>query len=82
MNRPTQRTIGEVGVYALRKQPISQVAALLGMGYSQVAHIYQLGAESLISACDPYKSGRNLGIDEIALRKRSWRLCLCISRFG
>ncbi len=51
------------------KQPISQVAALLGMGYSQVAHIYQLGAESLISACDPYKSVRNLGIDEIALRK-------------
>jgi transposase len=52
-----------------QQQAHSQVAALLDMSNSQVAHIYQCEATAHLSSCDRYALVRNLGIDEIALRK-------------
>lgn len=47
------------------KQSRIQVASLVGISIN----IYKQGAEAILAACDRYSLVRNLGIDEIALRK-------------
>lgn len=51
------------------KQAHIQVASLVGISITQVTNIYKQGAEAILAACDRYSLVRNLGIDEIALRK-------------
>lgn len=51
------------------KQSHLQVASLVGISTTQVANIYRRGAEAILTEYDRYSLVRNLGIDEIALRK-------------